>query len=95
MPAILFGWGSHGPTEMYNLYSSKMAGVEYFNAGYYSDKTVDANLDAALGAVDQNVATQHWKAAQLDSAGVGFTASRRCPGPGWSTSSTPTTSTTA
>ncbi len=73
--AILFGWGSHDPTEMYNLYSSKMAGVEYFNAGYYSDKTVDASLDAALGAVDQNVATQHWKAAQLDSAGVGFTAS--------------------
>ncbi len=27
--AVLFGWGSHDPTEMYNLYHSSMAGIEY------------------------------------------------------------------
>lgn len=70
--AVLFGWGSHDPTEMYNLYSSAQAGVEYWNAGYYSNPAVQKNLDAALGATDQNEATKYWKAAQRDASGNGF-----------------------
>lgn len=72
--AVLFGWGSHDPTEMYHLYSSKQAGTEYWNPGFYGNPEVDANLDAAMAATDPAVADQHWRAAQLDAAGRGFTA---------------------
>jgi peptide/nickel transport system substrate-binding protein len=70
--AVLFGWGSHDPTEMYNLYSSKQAGIEYWNPGFYANPSVDANLDAALGATDPQAAMAFWKAAQLDANGQGF-----------------------
>lgn len=71
--AVLFGWGSHDPTEMYNLYHSSKAGVEYFNPGYYSSRAVDRQLDAALAATDPDEAIEHWKAAQLDGE-EGFSA---------------------
>ncbi|SOE03071.1 ABC transporter substrate-binding protein [Blastococcus haudaquaticus] len=70
--AVLFGWGSLDPTEMYNLYSSSRAGVEYWNPGFYADADVDANFDAALAATDQETANEHWRAAQHDGAGGGF-----------------------
>lgn len=73
--AVLFGWGSHDPTEMYNLYHSSMAGTELFNPGFYADDTVDGHLDAALAATDQDEALEHWRAAQLDESGNGFSAS--------------------
>ncbi|MBE7324730.1 ABC transporter substrate-binding protein [Nocardioides sp. Y6] len=72
--AVLFGWGSHDPTEMYNLYHSSMAGIELFNPGLYADDRVDAHLDAALAATDQDEANKHWRAAQLDKDGNGFSA---------------------
>ncbi|BBB89430.1 oligopeptide-binding protein AppA precursor [Methylomusa anaerophila] len=64
--AIVFGWGSHTPLEMYSLFSSKMAGIEYFNAGYYSNPAVDAYMDKALAAADENQANEFWKKAQWD-----------------------------
>ncbi len=67
--AVLFGWGSHDPTEMYNLYSSKQAGVEYWNPGYYANPQVDAHLDAALAATTEDAAVEHWKAAQTEGFG--------------------------
>jgi len=70
--AVLFGWGSHDPTEMYNLYSSRQAGTEYWNPGFYTNPAVDANLDAAMAATDPEVANQHWRAAQADENGNGF-----------------------
>ncbi|WP_324244644.1 ABC transporter substrate-binding protein [Pseudonocardia sp.] len=70
--AVVFGWGSHDPTEMYNLYSSRQAGIEFWNPGYYSNPTVDAHLDAAMAATDPEVANRHWRAAQADENGVGF-----------------------
>ncbi|GGG14837.1 hypothetical protein GCM10010916_34670 [Paenibacillus abyssi] len=33
--AVLLGWGSHDPLEMYSIYSSKNAGVEFYNPGFY------------------------------------------------------------
>ncbi|MDP3969763.1 MAG: ABC transporter substrate-binding protein [Nocardioides sp.] len=72
--AVLFGWGSHDPTEMYNLYHSSLAGTEYFNAGYYANGVVDGHLDAAMAATDEATANEEWRAAQLDAAGEGFTA---------------------
>ena len=72
---VLLGWGSHDPTEMYNLYSSTRAGVEYYNPGYYANPTVQRHLDRALSAPDQQTANEAWQAAQLDADGEGFTAS--------------------
>lgn len=62
--AVLFGWGSHDPTEMYNLYSSKQAGTELWNPGFYTNPEVDAALDAAMAATDPDEATRRWKDAQ-------------------------------
>jgi peptide/nickel transport system substrate-binding protein len=70
--AVLFGWGSLDPTEMYNLYSSTQAGVEYWNPGFYGNPEVDAHLEAAMTATDQAEADEHWKAAQHDGEGTGF-----------------------
>ncbi|STS85072.1 putative substrate-binding transport protein [Klebsiella pneumoniae] len=46
----LFGWGSLDPMELYHHYSSKAAGVEYYNPGYYSNNAVDQHLQQALNA---------------------------------------------
>ncbi|MGY1744159.1 ABC transporter substrate-binding protein [Blastococcus sp. SYSU D00695] len=70
--AVLFGWGSHDPTEMYTLYSSTQAGVGYWNPGFYADAEVDAHLDAAMAATDQETANREWRAAQADGRGGGF-----------------------
>ncbi|WP_409331369.1 ABC transporter substrate-binding protein [Trujillonella humicola] len=70
--AVLFGWGSHDPTEMYNLHASARAGVEYWNPGFYADPDVDAHLDAAMAATDEETANREWRAAQHDGEGGGF-----------------------
>ncbi|QCX27648.1 ABC transporter substrate-binding protein [Nocardioides jishulii] len=72
--SVLFGWGSHDPYEMYSLYKSDLAGSDLLNAGYYSNKVVDGHLDAALAATDPEEANEHWKAAQIDADGNGFSA---------------------
>ncbi|MEW6540539.1 MAG: ABC transporter substrate-binding protein [Bacillota bacterium] len=64
--AVLFGWGSHDPLETYNLYSSKTAGVGWFNAGFYSNPVVDGYMEKALAATDENTANKYWKKAQWD-----------------------------
>ena len=72
--AVMFGWGSHDPSEMYNLYHSGQAGVGWWNPGYYSNPEVDAALDEAMRALDEDSANNAWRSAQLDGAGGGFTA---------------------
>lgn len=64
--AVLYGWGSHDPLEMYNLYSSKYAGAELYNPGYYRNSAVDAYLDQALAATTTEAANEYWKKAQWD-----------------------------
>ncbi len=64
--AILFGWGSHDPTEMYHLYHSLMAGQEYYNCGFYTNQRVDDHLDAAMTAASFDASIAHWQAAQWD-----------------------------
>jgi len=71
---VVFGWGSHDQTEMYNLYHSRLAGTDFYNAGYFADQAVDTNLDLAMGATDLAEADVYWRAAQLDDQGRGFTA---------------------
>lgn len=72
--AILFGWGSHDQTEMWNLYHSAMRGIEYYNTGYYANDQIDNYLDLALGAASETEAIAFWQAAQWDKEANGFTA---------------------
>ncbi|WP_203247800.1 ABC transporter substrate-binding protein [Sporosarcina beigongshangi] len=64
--AVLMGWGSHDPHELYNIYSSDNAGVEYNNTGYYKNDTVDAYFKKALRANSEEEAIEFWKKAQWD-----------------------------
>lgn len=64
--AVLMGWGSHNPHEMYNVYSSKYGGVDYYNTGFYQNKTVDEYFEKALRATDEFTANEYWKKAQWD-----------------------------
>lgn len=72
--AILFGWGSHDQTEMYNLYHSSMRGNGWYNTGFYANEQVDTYLDLAMGAPSEEEALVYWRAAQWDKKGVGFSA---------------------
>jgi peptide/nickel transport system substrate-binding protein len=64
--AVLFGWGSFDPYEMVALYSSKYRGFGYYNSGFYSNPQVDAWLERALRATDENEAQEYWRQAQWD-----------------------------
>jgi len=70
---VVFGWGSHDQTEMYNLYHSQAAQGDFYNAGYYANQTIDETLDLAMGAPSEAEAIAFWKAAQWDGS-QGFTA---------------------
>ncbi|MGY2461510.1 ABC transporter substrate-binding protein [Vreelandella sulfidaeris] len=64
--AILFGFGSHSPQEVYYLFHSQHAGNGYYNSGFYTNSEVDAHLDAAQAAPSTEQANRHWQAAQWD-----------------------------
>lgn len=69
----LFGWGSLDPMELYHHYSSKAAGVEYYNPGYYSNQTVDRYLQLALDAPTWQQAVPFWQQVEWDGkSGVGI-----------------------
>ncbi|PID57722.1 nickel ABC transporter substrate-binding protein [candidate division KSB3 bacterium] len=72
--AVVLGWGSHNPTELYNLYHSSMRGVEYFNPGYYHNSAVDEYLDQAMSASSFEEAVSLWKSAQWDGTSGFITA---------------------
>ncbi len=63
---IVFGWGSYDPMEMYHLYHSKLAGHSWFNPTFYTNTTVDAYLDQAVGAATLEEALPYWRKAQWD-----------------------------
>ncbi|WP_224749999.1 ABC transporter substrate-binding protein [Halomonas sp. ML-15] len=64
--AILFGWGSHSPQEIYYLYHSQYAGQDYYNSGFYANPAVDAHLEVAQAAESLEASLPHWRAAQWD-----------------------------
>lgn len=64
--AVLLGWGSHDPHEMYNIYSSEFAGVDYYNTGYYRNEKVDEYFEKALNSLSEAEALEFWKKAQWD-----------------------------
>jgi peptide/nickel transport system substrate-binding protein len=63
---IVFGWGSHDPTELYHLYAGPLAGKGYYNAGFYRNPTVDEYMQKAIQTVDPATAHQYWQKAQWD-----------------------------
>ncbi len=71
--AVLFGWGSYDPLEMYNLYSSSTAGIGWYNTGFYSNPVVDEYMKKALSAASEEEAIKYWKQAQWDGY-TGFSA---------------------
>lgn len=73
--AVLFGWGAHDPLEMYNIYHSSLAGVDFLNPNFYSNKTVDSYMEAALKETDQDAANELWKKAQWDGT-TGFASEK-------------------
>lgn len=75
---VLMGWGSMDPLEMYNLYSSKTKGFDYYNSNYYSNPTVDQYMEKALAANTQEEANKYWKKAQWDGK-TGFSAKGDAP----------------
>lgn len=64
--AVMMGWGSHDPQEMYYIYSSKYAGIDYYNTGFYKNETVDSYFSQALKATTEEKANEYWKKAQWD-----------------------------
>ncbi len=64
--AVLFGWGSHTPLEMYNLYSTSTRGFEWYNSGFYSNPKVDEYMEKAQLALSEEEAIGYWKKAQWD-----------------------------
>ncbi|MEC8901402.1 MAG: ABC transporter substrate-binding protein, partial [Pseudomonadota bacterium] len=64
--AIVFGFGSHSPQEVFYLFHSEHAGFGFYNSGYYANEAVDQHLDAAQAAANTEEANQHWQAAQWD-----------------------------
>ena len=66
--AVLYGFGSGDPSEIYNLYSSKTlgVGVPWNNSVYYKNENVDEYIEKALQSEDENVALEYWKKAQWD-----------------------------
>lgn len=62
----LFGWGSLDPMELYHHYSSKAAGVGYYNPGHYKNAEVDKHLQQALDAPGWQQAIPHWQRVDWD-----------------------------
>jgi peptide/nickel transport system substrate-binding protein len=76
--AILFGWGSYDPIEMFNLYHSSMAGFSWYNTGFYGNPTVDQYMEKALSATSEEEANSFWKMAQWDGE-TGFSGKADAP----------------
>ena len=66
--AVLFGFGSGDPSELYNLYYSGAANtpVEWDNAGFYKNESVDSSIDKALNCDDEEEALKYWQQLQWD-----------------------------
>ena len=62
----MFGWGSHTPLEVYSLYDTALGGVDYYNAGYFSNAAVDAHFAAAQAAESLEASYPDWQLAEWD-----------------------------
>ncbi|WP_244639986.1 ABC transporter substrate-binding protein [Aureimonas glaciei] len=63
---VVFGFGSHSPLQLFNLYDSSVAGVEYLNPTYYGNAAVDAHFATAQAAGSLEESFPAWRAAAFD-----------------------------
>lgn len=63
---VVYGFGDHTPAEMEKLYHSAGPEPMYWNAGFYSNPTVDRYFDEAEAASSFEEAIPLWKKAQWD-----------------------------
>jgi peptide/nickel transport system substrate-binding protein len=64
--AVLFGWGSHNPLEVYSLYHGRFAGTASYNPGYYSNAKVEAAFEEAQKAESLEASFTLWRKAEWD-----------------------------
>ncbi len=69
---VVYGFGDHSPLEMEKLYHTPGPEPMYWNAGFYSNPTVDTYLDDAKASPTFEAAIPLWKKAQWD-GNTGFT----------------------
>ncbi len=64
--AVLYGFGSGDPSELYNLYYGGSGGgsVPWDNSGCYDNPAVKECIDKALNSTDETEAITHWKELQ-------------------------------
>lgn len=64
--AVLYGFGSGDPSELYNLYYGENAGgiIPWDNSGGYDRPEVNALIDQALSAKDEKEAIPYWMQIQ-------------------------------
>ena len=70
---VLFGWGSHSPKEVYSLYQSGFAGIDYYNPGHFRNAAVDGHFAKAQAAPSLEASYPFWRKAEWDGA-TGFSA---------------------
>lgn len=63
---VMFGWGSHSSLEVYSLYETTLGGVDYYNAGYFSNPAVDGYFAAAQRAESLEASYADWQKAEWD-----------------------------
>ena len=64
--SVMYGWGSHSPNDMYNLFHGSKAGKASYNTGFYNNAAVNANLDAAERSASLQASLPFWKKAMWD-----------------------------
>ena len=70
---VLFGWGDHDASEVYNLHHSSLAGsADLFNPSRLDDPYVDEQLDAGQAALDEDEAHAAFRAAAVGPDGQGY-----------------------
>jgi len=71
--AVLYGFGSGDPSELYNLYYGGCAGGEiaWDNSGCYDNSSVNQCIDEALNAKDEKDAMKYWKELQFHASAAG------------------------
>ncbi|MGF7144714.1 peptide/nickel transport system substrate-binding protein [Anaerotaenia torta] len=71
--AVLYGFGSGDPSELYNLYYGGIAGgtVAWDNSGCYNNEYANECIDLALNSSDEAEALPHWKALQATASARG------------------------
>lgn len=77
--AVMMGWGSSNPNEMYYLYRSEGALLDdFYNPEGYMNPTTDRYLTAAMEAPNAEEANRNWQLAQWDGT-TGTSMKGECP----------------